>query len=553
MSLLITSNTPQNQINTPTQGINLPYSYTNHLQGTLKIPPNSQIAVQSVKINKSGNILLNKYNTQFGFYVGRNPDDAQWDSAIDNPIAPHTADPNSPFSDLENNSLMISTYILDQKQAGNSFSYNTDRIATEIQKAWIKSIYHPNLLENASHHQGGGAGATVVALRNASDQGFSGWDFRLHNASSKPKGALPPDNISASWINAFYGESVPSYSAPTITNVSSNYECFIGTDYPLSLVNGSFNCSFGSHRTTSGKGFAYAEFAIGLTRACLPTATDAQDLPYYYNVTPLNGPSMDAGMSFSNDVDFKGDMYWDWCMASVKTGVGQHTVKLFQNVCPVAGSAGVVHAETHLVEYDYRTPAFPNFLVLETTQHTNVIFNIKNERVSISLQKNALAPDVLVDGESTGGTLGVQNASNMKPTCPTTRFLYPKLLMKPAKTMYIDNYYGVDVKNHAYGTANHIDLWSQSKERDMGDLRIKLRYLDMNLAYDMSDPDSNYNWKIMNTQYGLDDNPPASGAVRITDVLRIVSAPSIKFSMSNSLAILSVFVISLDILKFKQS
>jgi hypothetical protein len=72
MSLVITSNTPQNQINTPTKGINLPYSYTNHLQGTLKIPPQSQIAVQSVKINKSGNIQLNKYNTQFGFYVGRN-------------------------------------------------------------------------------------------------------------------------------------------------------------------------------------------------------------------------------------------------------------------------------------------------------------------------------------------------------------------------------------------------------------------------------------------------------------------------------------------------
>ena len=65
MSLVITSNTPKNVVNQATTGINLPYSYINHLQGTLQIPPKSQIAVQSVKINKTGNIQLNKFNTQF--------------------------------------------------------------------------------------------------------------------------------------------------------------------------------------------------------------------------------------------------------------------------------------------------------------------------------------------------------------------------------------------------------------------------------------------------------------------------------------------------------
>ena len=60
MSLVITSNTPKNEIGTLTEGINRAFSYTNHLQGTLKIDTDSQIAVQSVKINKTGNVMLNE-------------------------------------------------------------------------------------------------------------------------------------------------------------------------------------------------------------------------------------------------------------------------------------------------------------------------------------------------------------------------------------------------------------------------------------------------------------------------------------------------------------
>ncbi len=547
MSLLITSNTPQNQINTNTVGINLPYSYTNHLQGTLKIPAKSQIAVQSVKINKSGNIQLNKFNTQFGFYVGRDPDDSNWDDVYDQPSNVDTISPNAPLQDIQNNSLMIPTYILNKDKAGNNFSYNTDKIAEEIQKAWIKSIYHPNLLENNDTGQGGGVGAKVIALRNASDQGFDGWKFTLHNASNKPAGAVLPDNISGTWINAFYGNTPPSYSAPTIQNPDSVYfQSFIGTDYPLSLVNGSFNCSFGTHRSSSGKGYAYGEFAIGLTRACLPTATNVEDLPEWFDPIAYNGPTMPSdgseGMGFSSTMNPTGAFFWDWVMASVwDNDEGKHAVKLYHNVGlnPVPWG----QSETNLVEFDYRRPDLfgGDYIYLEQTDpgtdygETNVIFNIQNERIKIVLERAGVRSTTLVDGEHTGGALGVENASNMKPVCPTTRFLYPKLLMKPLKNMIITSYNGVDVKNHTYGTANHIDLWSQRNQPGMGDLRDKLRYLDKNLFYDFAQPDNVYNFKIMNSQYGLEENPAGSGADRLEDVFRLVSSPSVNYEMSNSL------------------
>ena len=76
MSLIITSNTSVRKEGGEIDlgGINKPASYVNHLQGTLTIPERSQIAVQSIKINKSGNVTLGKGNNNMGFYFGRSFD-----------------------------------------------------------------------------------------------------------------------------------------------------------------------------------------------------------------------------------------------------------------------------------------------------------------------------------------------------------------------------------------------------------------------------------------------------------------------------------------------
>jgi len=71
MSLLITSNTKDNLNSGYNQeGINKSYSYQNNLNDTFKIPANSEIAVQSVKINRSGNLDFNQSNTIYSFYFG---------------------------------------------------------------------------------------------------------------------------------------------------------------------------------------------------------------------------------------------------------------------------------------------------------------------------------------------------------------------------------------------------------------------------------------------------------------------------------------------------
>ena len=69
MSLVITSNVPTE--NRPDQSnIFKPYSYTNNLSNTLKIPPNSEIALHSTKITKNGQIVISNQNGNFFQYFG---------------------------------------------------------------------------------------------------------------------------------------------------------------------------------------------------------------------------------------------------------------------------------------------------------------------------------------------------------------------------------------------------------------------------------------------------------------------------------------------------
>ena len=61
MSLVITSNVAQEN-NPEFSDAFKPYSYQNRLLNTMRIPPNSEIALQSAKINKNGLFILDRTN-----------------------------------------------------------------------------------------------------------------------------------------------------------------------------------------------------------------------------------------------------------------------------------------------------------------------------------------------------------------------------------------------------------------------------------------------------------------------------------------------------------
>ena len=74
MSYIITSN-KDFEDRPETSNIFKPYSYTNRLSNTIKIDKDSEVAVESVKINKNGLFSLNNFNSKLALYFGKNVSD----------------------------------------------------------------------------------------------------------------------------------------------------------------------------------------------------------------------------------------------------------------------------------------------------------------------------------------------------------------------------------------------------------------------------------------------------------------------------------------------
>ena len=453
MSLIITSNTPNNDIQEVTAGINKSFSYTNHLQGTLKIPKESQIAVQSVKLNKDGNAMLNKYNSKFGFYFGRRPENYILDTVSGTrTVAPGGIGTGGlGTTDIENNSFMIPAFIQTPEDRERNMSLSTDQLATQIQRSFRKVLNCPNLCENASSAVN--PGVLCTALRNASQQGFSGFDWKIEQTALGFSNA-----ISTKWTN--FNETATNTAATvigtTIENANASEDvCVVGTEYPLNLANGLFNCSLGTHQV----GTAYEEFSIGLSRCNGVDTGDAGDqAPFYWT-----------------HVGTKDGIFFDWRVASVLATNGSHEVRVYHSVFDEDGGFTEVEFEYWNNKAGPRNPFAGNGLYWETEQFTHVHFNVSTERVKIRLNASG-SGKTIVDGN--GG--GVLSDQNMKPSGPTTRWLFPKLILAPGKNMIITSFSGVQVKDYEYGKCQDFD-WQLERRCDGETYECEI--LDKTLVY----------------------------------------------------------------------
>ena len=125
MSYVITSNVALSD--RPDQSnIFKPYSYSNQLSNTLTIPPNSQVCVESCKINKSGLIIVDRANALFNQYFGVPVGDAarpDLSYSISQPAFGFCGDESS-------------------LNRGDRQSVNTDDFAALMQTGLINSAFH---------------------------------------------------------------------------------------------------------------------------------------------------------------------------------------------------------------------------------------------------------------------------------------------------------------------------------------------------------------------------------------------------------------------------
>ena len=493
MSLVITSNTPKNEIGTLTEGINRAFSYTNHLQGTLKIDTDSQIAVQSVKINKTGNVMLNESNTKFGFYFGRK--ESIW---LGTTSYPDTID-------IYNNSLMIPAFVVGPEDRDRNFALNTDDLASQIQSSFKKVLNCPNLCETDSGVGVQNPGPICIPKRDGTGQGFTGFKWTIQETLSASCTAIPP-----TWTNfdETGTDTAPETPGPTfiVKNPNTTEQiCVVGTDFPLSLNGGVFNCSLGTH---GNDGANYSEFSIGLSR-CNGTVnanslTGGEQHPNYWQ---------DAGTS---------DIFFDWRVASIyNTTLAEHEIRVYHSVLDL----GLRQFKEIEFEYwnDQEGPRSPyvgdgtNGMTWEGEEFNNVKFTINNERMRIDLEGNGGNKIICTGVKGGGDSNGNQT---MKPVGPTTRWLFPKLILAPTKQMEVMSYSGVDVKDYVYGSCQDLDWYNERNCDDDVEECILLDY-SLNCAYDNAS-----NLVVSNLFY---NQKGLEGGQFMDNEVRLVSAPSDKY------------------------
>jgi hypothetical protein len=415
MSLILTSNNSQKESGNLAlnSGLNLPYQYHNYLANTLEIEPNSEVAVQSVKINKEGTINVNRSNNQYFIYVGQ----TAAVNVFDLPLYWTTSTP-------------MHTFVNDDTRGSNA-TFNSNQMAEAIQDSMNEGVFHPNLLLSDINV----SGCKCLASRNAKMLDFLGFDFQFNissNTATDNKATMGFDDGLTS-LNSAAG--VWDNGAFTITNTQvgdATYTEMIAKAYPISHTDGTFETSYKQ---------AGALWEIGLTRFLEKTATDAEQNPPYFS-------ELGAGQSF-----------YDYLVKSVyDTAAAKYYLRVYHSIVDTNNAQMI-----KLTEFDYThvTALIETFATSGEygTGFQEIKFTIKNEQVTLAISNTA------PKGTTHTLALGTNaaKAKNLKPTATTTKFLYPKVRMFGGEggIVTIKEYKSVKVTDFVYGDNRNREGWNR--------------------------------------------------------------------------------------------
>ena len=433
MSLIITSNeSREGGLPSITSGTSRPYDYTNHFSQSLEIPANSEIAVQSVKINRSGTISINQANTKFYMWL--------------NKYNQSTTPPMSQQGRNYDTNEQWSTGICMPTQIGTNKNneYDEEGLSQAIQFAVQQGLFHPNLQKSTMNSSG------VVVSTKYTDDKFEGFSYAIHQSRSASnvdlltslnfEDALAPAGYAGAWDSA----------ARTITKTADYFCEMIGTKYPISQVDGEFKFSFKD---------AGAGWSVGLTR--------------YLNIKAQRNLQQNPNYSTDREQSF-----FDWRAESVEDDNEDYYLRLYHQVVDEDGDED----EISEIEFDYWTPHVSltgpiEIYTLNASYGVNKVseltWSIKNERVIVKVQSSdeTILQYTLCDGTN------ANKLYNMKPTNSVTKMLYPKVWVRDnANFITIQKFEGVAITGFTYGdkrdvgalnnrgepqTALNMDLWAR--------------------------------------------------------------------------------------------
>ena len=404
-----------NEVNNNSGGstFQAPYSFHNHLQQPLRIPPNSEVAVQSLKIVKEGKLAMTP-STKWYQYVGEKLSAGKSLEQTTSAVIP---------TDLGINKV----------ETGG-----VDEVADRIQVGLNNGVPNPEMY-----------GLAKCTLKRDLDGAFDGFKhefFMRGNGSSL-------NNIPSTWVNSFEGSGGLAYTTGNnrLTAITSTdkgiYNVAIGVDTPIALNNGEFIVDVSKTAGTS--------WGIGLTRS----RAIGKD-PDYFNPN-------DTGMSQNPNI------FCDFFIGGIQTDTTSRYLRCFHAIYDDDQSNGNYDPENPLAmkeveyyngngsinaEYNWST----NFS--SGAGYTKVKLKVENEFITAQLW-NPSGSGAWVDLIVKTGT----KLTRFKPVADTCRVLYPLAFINNNRQASEDRYltlekYGGRDIGMEYGET---DWWGYLSNNDL--------------------------------------------------------------------------------------
>ena len=391
MSLVILSNTQfeaNNNVDVLPSGLDRAYSFTNTFQTPLVIPKNSQVALQSLKMNKDGLFSLGRFNSTMYQYIGTKLTESfTFDESPRHPALIRV----DPYGDYDTDSFVENALIPNM---------NT-------------GIYHPDMQGQAN-----------ASVKRSSGTTFEGYNLTYDKLGSASGGNTRPSQDSTPTNQADFvrGTAVSEgweYTASNHRfykrsgNGSVNARAFAQIkSAPLSCCQGNFQVNYSNA----------SNWAVGLSRYC------------NYSAEHTEPDGTRVFRDFTQPPYFRGQYlgFYDYVASSVYNASDDiYELRLYHAVLET--ETGKLH--TVLKEVDYWNGSGapqtggPYDLTTNASAFNHIKFTIDGEAVIVTLTKGASATPSIICSPDYQDTNN--KSSYFKPVAQTCAYLYGKLEIFP--------------------------------------------------------------------------------------------------------------------------
>ena len=408
MSLIITSNIKDEINYNRFSNYEAAYNYHNALKQTLQIEPDSEVAVQSVKLNKSSTTTLKNTDTWYEFF-GKDLNLTK------------TKEFDGPYRSIQCNPALASNI--------SRQNFSMEDFVAVMQKSVNIGMPHPDIYGKLD----------FKVNRDSTTNAYAGF-----NIVSDELGALPA-NISTDTSNfngagffecAYKGEGEDGKitvsneaSGPRFTKQTGETDftegCYMGNvGFPLSHEGGIMKVNVAGARSTNGDGTGYGNstWQVGLSRAISRTSTTnanaGKDQLEYYQAHKSTG--------FGDTFGLENNFYDIVVSCEAAEGSPQKKLKVHQMTASDAG--GVCLTEVEYFGFGY---THTNRIDLSATGGTGVNlkelhFTLSNEIMKIDYENDSGAT-VNICNFPVDITKGAKKKNTILPMGQTRWNLYPKI------------------------------------------------------------------------------------------------------------------------------